>query len=347
MSRRRGRRRSLLVLPLLAALLPAPARALPDVTKPGPFAVGVTNVTFTKTSVTTGAPRPLDTVVWYPAVRGSGTPTPLGRRDATVLRRRSPLLIFSHGLCGYPEQSTFLTAALASWGFVVAAPPHPGNRLADGIPACAFGVVDSFANRVADVRFTLDSMLAESRSRASAFDRRLSVRRIGMTGHSFGGQTTLRVALVDRRLRAALALAPAFTDTIEPGTIRIPSMIQGAELDSLVKQVEMEATHRRVEIICRPLMPALALLRDAPHVDDVSVFGQALHIRLRDIPGAPAGDGPLAFFSAAAARADVMETLRTRLVGAGTEVLGVRSVYPSLEDVFVSFTRAMDRKDFL
>src|SRR5262249_57638980 len=66
-----------------------------------------------------------------------------------------------------------------------------------------------------------------------ALERRRSGRRIGMTGHSFGGQTTLRVALVDRRIRAALALAPAFTNAIEPGTIRIPSMIQGAELDSL------------------------------------------------------------------------------------------------------------------
>src|SRR5262249_52764512 len=130
-SRRRGPRRCFLLVlpPLAAAVAPAPARALPDPTKPGPFAVGVTNLTFTKPSVTTGAPRPLDTVVWYPAVPGSGTATPLGRRDATVLRRRSPLLLFSHGLCGFPEQSVFLTAALASWGFVVAAPPHPGNRL--------------------------------------------------------------------------------------------------------------------------------------------------------------------------------------------------------------------------
>jgi ABC-type multidrug transport system ATPase subunit len=114
-----------------------------------------------------------------------------------------------------------------------------------------------------------------------------------------------------------------------------------------MKQVEIEATHRRVEIICRPLMPALALLRDAPYVDDVSVFGQALHIRLRDVPAvADAGDR-LGFFSSAAVRAEVMETLRARLAAGGIEVLGVRSVYPSLEDVFVSFTREMDKKEFL
>ena len=38
---------------------------------------------------------------------------------------------------------------------------------------------------------------------------------------------------------------------------------------------------------------------------------------------------------------------RRRLVAGGVEVLAIRSVYPSLEDIFVSFTRQMDRKGFL
>ena len=114
-----------------------------------------------------------------------------------------------------------------------------------------------------------------------------------------------------------------------------------------MKQEEIAATNRRLEIICRPLMPALALLRDAPLVDDVSVFGQALHIRMRDVaPTAPASDA-FGFFAGAARRADVMDALRKRLMAGGIEVLGIRSVYPSLEDIFVSFTRQMDRREFL
>ena len=114
-----------------------------------------------------------------------------------------------------------------------------------------------------------------------------------------------------------------------------------------MKAEETVATNRRLEIICRPLMPALALLRDAPYVDDVSVFGQALHIRLRDVAPSPAGTDAFAFFSGAARRAQVMEVLRERLASGGIEVLAFRSVYPSLEDIFVSFTRQMDRREFL
>jgi hypothetical protein len=90
-------------------------------------------------------------------------------------------------------------------------------------------------------------------------------------------------------------------------------------------------------------MPALALLRDGPHVDDVSVFGQALHVRLRDVPDVPVGPERFSFIASAAARAEVMEVLRRRLIDGGIDVVGIRSVPPSLEDIFVSFTRAMDK----
>jgi len=114
-----------------------------------------------------------------------------------------------------------------------------------------------------------------------------------------------------------------------------------------MKDQEILTTHRRVEIICQPLMPALAALKDAAHVDDVSVFGQALHVRLRDVPEAPAAPDSAGAYSVAAVRAQVMEVLRQRLVQSGVEVLGIRSVPPSLEDIFVSLTRQMDQRGFL
>jgi predicted dienelactone hydrolase len=209
------------------------AAAAVDVTKPGRFTVGITYLTFTKTSETTGEPRPLETSIWYPAVPGTGTETPIGHEDARVLRRHFPLIVFSHGLCGIPNQSTFLTTALASWGFIVAAPPHPGGQIIDGFPDCVANFGDSFNNRVADIRFVIDSMLAEAKRKGSPFEHRLNRKRIGMSGHSFGGQTTIRVALLEPRVRAALALAPAVGDLVEPSTIKIPTMVQGAEVDSL------------------------------------------------------------------------------------------------------------------
>ena len=61
-----------------------------------------------------------------------------------------------------PAQSPFYVETLASWGFVVAAPPHPGNEITD--PGCnglgPSDEEDSYANRVADIRFVLDQLLA-------------------------------------------------------------------------------------------------------------------------------------------------------------------------------------------
>jgi ABC-type multidrug transport system ATPase subunit len=111
-----------------------------------------------------------------------------------------------------------------------------------------------------------------------------------------------------------------------------------------MKRAEIADTHRRLEIICQPLMPALGVLRDAPFVADVSVFGQALHVRLKDLPPEPAGADPFSSFAASARRAMVMDILKKRLVAAGIEVLTIHSVYPTLEDIFVSFTRRMDRE---
>src|SRR5438093_12551494 len=138
-----------------ALLLPSLAVALPDFSQPGRFAVGVTNQTFTTTSVRTGDPRVLDTVVWYPAVEGTGTQSAIGFRDARVRRGRFPLLIFSHGSCGFPGQSIFFTKTLASWGFVVAAPPHPGNEIFDGFPGCFAESINSLMERPHDVSVTI------------------------------------------------------------------------------------------------------------------------------------------------------------------------------------------------
>ena len=217
---------SLLAIPALAAA------AGPDFTQHGPHEVGRRIVQWTKASETTGAPRVLDTLIWYPAEAGTGSPD-VTTNDAPVAEGRWPVILFSHGSCGLPAQSPFYVETLASWGFIVAAPPHPGNQTID--PECSGGpngdaLADSFANRVADIRFVLDQMIAASADSASPFYRRVDPRRVGMSGHSFGGQTTLRVAAAEPRVKGAVALAPAAPSGIN---VRTPTMILGSELDSL------------------------------------------------------------------------------------------------------------------
>lgn len=115
-----------------------------------------------------------------------------------------------------------------------------------------------------------------------------------------------------------------------------------------MKADEIKATNRRIEVVCNELMRALAVLKDDPIVDDISVFGQALHIRVKGLPAEPDQADTLGQFSAAAERASVMHHLRSRLQAEGVIRPGdqsdVRSVSPSLEDIFVSFTRDMDLK---
>jgi len=194
-------------------------------------AVGVTTRTFTSTSVSTGAPRSLATVVWYPAVAGTGTPTDLGLRDAGVRRGRWPLVLFSHGACGENVAASYLMKALAAAGFVVAAPAHPGHTKADGQAVCRANRVDTFLNRVPDLQAVLDGLLALDADRASPFGRRLRRSRIGLTGVSFGGFTTLLAAQREPRLRAILPMVPGGIGALGPDDIAIPTLIVGAELD--------------------------------------------------------------------------------------------------------------------
>jgi predicted dienelactone hydrolase len=227
-------------LPLLAVALVAAAPSL-GAGRP----VGVTTITFTKTSVSTGAPRVLETVVWYPAKPGSGTAEALGQRDAAIRPGKYPLVIFSHGNCGEPTEATYFTMALARLGFVVAAPPHVGNQASDGA-ACFTAFGDSFLNRVPDVRFVLDGMLAQGSDRSSRFYRRIRTDKVAMSGLSFGGFTTLLAVQREPRFIAAFSLVPGGVEALDKTVISIPTLVIGAERDTVVGFPESQAAYERL-----------------------------------------------------------------------------------------------------
>lgn len=138
-------------------------------------------------------------------------------RGAALQDGRYPFIAFSHGFGGSRRQSTFLCTHLASHGYVVAAVDHAGNTMADmlqlmielqgggALPDVRETLGRFIALRPADVRFMIDRVFAGAGDVGQAID----VSRIGMTGHSFGGWTTLMVTATDRRVGAALPLAPA------------------------------------------------------------------------------------------------------------------------------------------
>src|SRR5690606_5953273 len=132
----------------------------------GPYAPGHRLIEYTKDSVVPPAtPRVRAPDIWYPPPADSG-PIDMasgGVDDAPLASSGGPypLVLFSHGLCGTPRQSRFLTPLLASWGFVVVAPPHPGNTIFD-FPSCntQAAIVASIAERPQDMIFVLDQILA-------------------------------------------------------------------------------------------------------------------------------------------------------------------------------------------
>jgi dienelactone hydrolase len=66
----------------------------------------------------------------FPDVFAAVTPS---YRDVPATGSGYPLVLFSHGAAGYRSQSSFLTAHLASWGFVVASPDYLERGIANAL----------------------------------------------------------------------------------------------------------------------------------------------------------------------------------------------------------------------
>lgn len=109
---------------------------------------------------------------------------------------KTPVVVFSHGLASRPEDFAEQAKHLASYGYVVALPDHPGsdyNRarsLLEGFNRNVFAL-DEFINRPKDISYVIDEL---QRRNQSVFAGRLNLDAVGVAGHSFGGYTALAVA---------------------------------------------------------------------------------------------------------------------------------------------------------
>jgi len=122
-----------------------------------------------------------------------------------------PLVLYSHHSRGNRRSATYLTTHLASHGYMVAALDH-SEVVA---PEIAGDVQGFITNRVPDVRFLLDYMLAG----AIPCTARPDPGRIAIVGHSAGGWTALALPETDTRIQAVVALAPAGASNPKPGII--------------------------------------------------------------------------------------------------------------------------------
>ena len=198
-------------------------------------------------------------------------------RDAAVRDGRWPLVAFSHGFGGHRRQSTFLCTHLASHGYVVAAVDHTGNTVLDilqvmvalqaggTMPDTRAVLKEFIALRPTDVGFMIDRV-------AAALSAHVDLTRIGMTGHSFGGWTTLTYTARDPRVCAALPLAPAGGETPLPadplrGSVDlrwgrpVPTLYLVADRDTLLPLDGMRGLYARTAAPKR-----MVVLRNADHM---------------------------------------------------------------------------------
>ena len=150
--------------------------------------------------------RPLDTEVWYPA---AAPPTGTALRDAPLDTSGAPypLVLYGHALQDRPPGEAYLAEHLASRGYIVAAVDFPLGKL--GAPGGA--TPDDLANQPGDLRAVLEHLLAGDGGLAGAVD----AARVGASGLSLGAATVMLLTyhrdLRDRRIRAVLPIAPAFS----------------------------------------------------------------------------------------------------------------------------------------
>jgi predicted dienelactone hydrolase len=213
-----------------------------DATGFGQYGVGAMTLNLVDTSRPTSAngdfagsnERKIAVEVWYPA--DPSTATPEGR-DAALDNDGGPypLIIFAHGFLSSRGQSRVYTRHLASHGYVVAALDFPlSNGGAPGGPR-----LNDITNQPGDVSFVIDELLARSGEADSPLHGSMDPDEVGVTGHSWGGLTTLLTAFGpyrDARVKAILPIAgPAcFMGASSAGDSHVPMLAVDGSIDQLV-----------------------------------------------------------------------------------------------------------------
>ncbi len=198
---------------LLILIVLIPAFIFPQYTPPkvtGQHAVATINYTYIdksriETFTNTGENRKVNVEFWYP--KDGGGPY--------------PLVVFDHGIMGMKTSNTSTFIELASNGYVVCSIDHPylslfttddsghrtiiNNAYLQEYMDVSRGIYDSETStrleqkwmswRIADINFVLDTILAKAKDTSSgAVYQMVDPGKIGLIGHSLGGESSAQVA---------------------------------------------------------------------------------------------------------------------------------------------------------
>lgn len=145
-----------------------------------------------------------------------------------IEKSSAPVVLFSHGLGGSRENNPYLGKHWSRRGYVCVFIQHIGSDesvwkekpLGERMTSMQQAAnAQNFQLRVKDVPAVLDQLEVWNKTEKHAIYKRLDLKRIGMSGHSFGavttqavsGQTTARgnISFTDPRIKAAIAFSPS------------------------------------------------------------------------------------------------------------------------------------------
>lgn len=215
----------------------------------------------------------------------------------------APVVLFSHGLGGSRDNNPYLGNHWAKRGYVVVFMQHPGSdesvwkdvpqgKRMEAMKRAAS--TDSFLKRVKDVPAVIDALADWNKKPEHPLRQRMDLEHIGMSGHSFGANTTQavagqgfardRVSFNEARIDAAVMMSPSPPALGDPAAafspIRIPCLLMtGTRDDSPIGNSKAEDR-----------------LKVFPHLEKAAawqvVFDQADHMSFsdRDLMGKPQRD---------------------------------------------------------
>jgi predicted dienelactone hydrolase len=218
-------------------------------------------------------PKPLDVVVKDHDRNNRELPL---RIYLPATKSPAPVVMFSHGLGGTNRGSAFLGKHWAARGYVAVFVQHPGSDdsvwrgepLAKRLDAMRKAAgLDNFLLRVKDIPVVLDQLDRWNQNANHALASRLDMKKVGMSGHSFGAVTTQAVSgqtfplsgtsLTDKRIKAAIAFSPnGPRKGIDPkqafGAVKIPWMVMTGTKD--VAPIGEQDVKSRLSVF--PALPA-------------------------------------------------------------------------------------------
>jgi len=178
--------------------------------------------------------------------------------------KKHPVVIFSHGLGGSRKGSAYLGKHWAASGYVTVFIQHPGSdeSVMEGLPPLKryaalkkAASLRSTLDRVRDIPASIDQLAKWNKETNHPLKGRCDLKRVGMSGHSFGALTTQFVSgqqmgnrgrtFTDKRIKAALPMSPSGprrgSAETAFGEVSIPWLLMtGTEDDSPIGDFEPE-----------------------------------------------------------------------------------------------------------